>query len=692
VDLRDNLLGGLFDNWRGRLRRVNASKVSVKIVAIVLIAVFIPSIVITALGLVALYRIEPAIQESSKFPFKLRLMDLRQKLIVEWDTRMHRYDERLAIETEVSRYLRDLTAFDPHVRRAFVLGPDGFELPEESSPLWLLEAPEANRDLSEIWPLEFQGKTIENYREARDRYARLVAESPPEVAVEAMTGLSRVEIALGNWREAIKVLARLHARFRYTVDEAGAPRGLAALWRIVEICREHDDPVAESTYLGELKNFLAEMRPWLSEDVLSYYQSRLPYTLAGASSRRDASITLPSSTEFDNEQLRNILAAELRKVPVDKNFGYIRVAGETETLIFAHFRTPDPARRVIFELDPAAYLGDAAIFTPQMGLPDPIVMSGGEHGSAVLGSEEDSNPPVSVAMPWPFHHLTVDYYRSPDEIPDLMRRLETQKATSVTWVIVALVLLIFLGILVTLRSIIYEMQVANIKSDFVSFVSHELKTPLTAIRMFSETLLLGRAGDRQGEKECVELIDHEASRLSRLIEQIIEFSKLEKHQQVFNFTSCSMSEVVEEAVRIFRDRTPDEEIDVNVHQAQRISRVRMDRESMIELILNLLSNAYKYSGETMRRIDVRMRESIGHISVDVVDYGVGIPKREQRKIFDKFYRAEDYLTRDIEGTGLGLTYAKYIAKVHNGDIKVSSAVDQGSTFTLEIRKNQVLAE
>ncbi len=118
----------------------------------------------------------------------------------------------------------------------------------------------------------------------------------------------------------------------------------------------------------------------------------------------------------------------------------------------------------------------------------------------------------------------------------------------------------------------------------------------------------------------------------------------------------------------------------------------MDQSAMIELLLNLLSNAYKYTRDSKRKIVINLRESIDNIFVEVVDFGIGIPKREQRKIFEKFYRAQDYLTRDIEGSGLGLTFAKYIAKVHNGDIKVTSAVNQGSTFTLELRKNQVLSE
>jgi two-component system, OmpR family, phosphate regulon sensor histidine kinase PhoR len=196
-------------------------------------------------------------------------------------------------------------------------------------------------------------------------------------------------------------------------------------------------------------------------------------------------------------------------------------------------------------------------------------------------------------------------------------------------------------------------------------------------------------GDR---RRCVELIDQEAARLSRLIEQILEYSRVERHQKVFRFVSADMAEVVDEAVRIFLEHNRDSGCEVEVNKAQQhISRIRLDRAAMIELLLNLLSNALKYSRDS-KKIVVNVRESINRITVEVVDRGIGIPKREQRKIFEKFYRAEDYLTREVEGTGLGLTFSRYIAKVHQGDIKVSSAVNQGSTFTLELRKNQILAE
>ena len=152
-----------------------------------------------------------------------------------------------------------------------------------------------------------------------------------------------------------------------------------------------------------------------------------------------------------------------------------------------------------------------------------------------------------------------------------------------------------------------------------------------------------------------------------------------------------MEDVVREAVRLFQEHNRLDPREVEINAVQRISKIKMDREAMIELFLNLLSNAAKYSSRE-KKIVLNLRESIDDITVEVVDHGVGIRKRDQKKIFEKFYRAEDYLTREVEGTGLGLTFARYIAKVHNGDIKVSSQVANGSTFTLQLRKSHVLAE
>jgi signal transduction histidine kinase len=294
-------------------------------------------------------------------------------------------------------------------------------------------------------------------------------------------------------------------------------------------------------------------------------------------------------------------------------------------------------------------------------------------------------------LPLPLDSLQLFYTPSPGQLPPRFQGFEIISLTTFTWSVVVLVLTLIVGVIFILRSVLHERRTARLKTDFVSFISHELKTPLTSIRLYTETLLDGRVANQEEQTVCLQMVDKESLRLSQLIDQILRYSQLERHQKQFFFTSCSMRDVVAEAVRVFKGYKEGRDREVEVNSAQQISKIRMDRAAIIELLLNFLTNAAKYSPPD-KDIVINLRESIDEICVDVVDRGVGIRKRDQKKVFDKFYRSEDYLTRDVEGTGLGLTFARYIAKVHNGEIKVSSQLNGGSTFTLHLRKTQVLAE
>ena len=166
---------------------------------------------------------------------------------------------------------------------------------------------------------------------------------------------------------------------------------------------------------------------------------------------------------------------------------------------------------------------------------------------------------------------------------------------------------------------------------------------------------------------------------------------MDSEQKVFQFGSCNMAEVVNEAISLFHAHTSDRPREIKLRSVQDISNIQMDRASMIEVMLNLLSNAAKYSpSET--EIIVNIRETVDELTVEVVDKGVGMPKGDHRRIFEKFFRSDDLLTREVEGTGLGLAFSRYIAKVHNGDIRVSSQPESGSVFTLQLKKTHVLAE
>ena len=687
-----------------------------RLVAIVLVAILIPSVLITALGLFAVKRAEPMVREQLAYPIEQMLDRLCDRLSREWEFRLEAMRRRMEAGVPDDGFYRELAAGDPRILDVIVHSSEAFRRPLGG---WRPAADEGSGldpSLARAWELEFKKRDASA---ALTAYRALVADGPPEPAAEALFGAARCYFKLGQGRPAVAALRRLVDRFGATVDPSGMPRSWPALLRIIEISREINDLAGEQGAVRELLADIRSHRGQLDADRESFFALRLKrypeaQALLGAGKSPEppeapggAAAAAAGEAAHDSsghpapapDPLLDQLERHAEERFADDVPGYLRLSlpGGT-TAVLASFPLGAGGGTAFLRLDPEAYLRDVWLFTPELNLSEQALRFVDARdqpaGPEKAGHQPDSEarPLAARTLPRPLNHLSVQYYPAPGEVTEKLRRLETSRVTLFTWSIIVLVLMIVLGISLTLRSVFREMRVTRLKTDFVGFVTHELKTPLTAIRMFTETLLLDRVPDEAERRRCVELIDQEAGRLSRLIEQVLEFSKIERHQKVFHFVSGDMGQVVDEAVRIFLDHNRETGCEIEVNKAQEnISRIKMDRASMIELLLNLFSNALKYSRNS-KKIVVNVRESMNDITVEVIDEGIGIPKWEQRKIFGKFYRANDYLTREVEGTGLGLTFARYIAKVHSGDIRVASTVNQGSTFTLEVRKNQILAE
>ena len=233
------------------------------------------------------------------------------------------------------------------------------------------------------------------------------------------------------------------------------------------------------------------------------------------------------------------------------------------------------------------------------------------------------------------------------------------------------------------RSLHREMQLADIRSQFVSSVSHELKTPLTAIRMYAETLQMGRSRDPAMAEEYLDTIVSECGRLSRLVDNVLLFSKIEQGKKVYRFRPVTLSDAVSAAARTLSYPLAQHGFDLRVSLDEDLPPVRADRDSLEQAVLNLLSNAMKYSGES-RQIDLRLSRQNGDALIQVVDYGLGIEPEEQARIFEKYYRAPSRENQSIPGTGLGLALVSQIVRAHGGRVAVESTPGKGSTFTIRL--------
>jgi signal transduction histidine kinase len=247
----------------------------------------------------------------------------------------------------------------------------------------------------------------------------------------------------------------------------------------------------------------------------------------------------------------------------------------------------------------------------------------------------------------------------------------------------ALSLLMGGGMLLAYRNVARELALAKLKSDFVSNVSHELRTPLALIRLYAETLELGRISNLGKRQEYYEIIRKESERLTSLINNILDFSRIESGKKEYSFRETDVADLVRSTLESYRF-----EIEQNGFQFEQkidndLPQVYVDREAISRSLLNLVNNAVKYSG-TEKYLGVNLYRHNGGVNLEVVDHGIGISAKEQPKIFEKFYRVSDPLLHDTKGSGLGLSLVRHVVQAHGGEVAVESEPGHGSKFIITL--------
>jgi signal transduction histidine kinase len=245
-------------------------------------------------------------------------------------------------------------------------------------------------------------------------------------------------------------------------------------------------------------------------------------------------------------------------------------------------------------------------------------------------------------------------------------------------------LFLITAVALMLRTASREMKLTQMKADFVSNVSHELRTPLASIRVLAELLNLGRVNQPDRVREYGAYIESEGRRLTQVINNILDFSRIESGHKLFQFESSDLKEVVGETLEAFTVHLKQNGFTLSYEAPQTaLPKVVLDPDAIALALTNLLDNAIKYSGE-VKEINVSVAQSDGFVTVAITDRGVGIAADEQEKIFEKFYRVSTGLIHDVKGSGLGLSLVKHIVVAHQGKVTVRSKPGEGSTFTIQL--------
>jgi signal transduction histidine kinase len=247
----------------------------------------------------------------------------------------------------------------------------------------------------------------------------------------------------------------------------------------------------------------------------------------------------------------------------------------------------------------------------------------------------------------------------------------------------ALSVLMVGGIWLTYRNVSREMNLARLKSDFVANVSHELRTPLALIRLYAETLELGRLTAKEKYQEYFRIIREESERLTALINNILDFSRIEAGRKEYEFKETNLADLVRSTLDSYRFQIEQNGFAFEENISCDIPPVTVDREAIARSLLNLVNNALKYSKD-QKYISVSLYCANSRVNLEVRDHGIGIPPNEQAKIFEKFYRCGDPLVHNIKGSGLGLSLVRHIARAHGGEVLVESSPEKGSKFTIAL--------
>jgi two-component system, OmpR family, phosphate regulon sensor histidine kinase PhoR len=249
--------------------------------------------------------------------------------------------------------------------------------------------------------------------------------------------------------------------------------------------------------------------------------------------------------------------------------------------------------------------------------------------------------------------------------------------------LIALLLLSVTGTLVIIFSIRKTISINNMKAEFISNVSHELRTPLALISMYSETLLLNRVKTEEKRKKYIQVINQETNRLSDLVNRILNFSKIEKKKVTYAIVNIDLNALIEQTISNYEPHFIATNVACTFNPSEEKLTIEADHEALTETLINMIDNAIKYGKEDDKKIDIRSKKVSGKVVIEVQDNGIGISKRNQKRIFDKFYRVTlGNLAQQAKGAGLGLNIVKNNMKAFNGKVIVTSELGLGSCFIL----------
>jgi len=540
-------------------------------------------------------------------------------------------------------------------------------------------------------PVARRAEAAGAWADAKRQYTALAAAD--DTGPEALLGLARVLARSGEAPRVAGVLDELERRFGDHAFDGVPVRIVVATLRAETAGPSELLAAAEHALSGKLTT-----DPITQVGVVTHLRTRLELASLTAEQRRRVSEVDERIVELRTEA--RAAAGLADDVPAIATAATAEWSGRPAAR--------EPARTLIYRRVPAGVVGiavDAPMLEAAAGLEPgdavtaharPLVLPSGS--SPAPGLRKLAEVPLGTALP----HLQValvNPLRDPDPLDEVIRARSRRHVMYTS----ALALALALGLLATIRGAVRARELARLKSDFVSTVSHELKTPLTSIRMFAEMLEQGVAkGDSAKMARYHGVIVQESQRLGLLIANLLDYAQIERGTRRYTATRHLVAQLAKHALSTFellRDPDPASPtpgrnpLSLEVSPSAVDAHVDADRDVVVQALLNLLANAAKYGGPD-KPIELLVGADDSMAWISVRDHGPGIPAAEQARIFREFYRAPEAYRSNVEGTGLGLALVKRHIEALDGRVEVESIVGEGATFTVKLPRlaNEVIAD
>jgi len=551
---------------------------------------------------------------------------------------------------------------------------------------------------------EYDEFSQKNYLQAAQLYKKCISSAPSKpLQAIALEGLGRCLLSSKKYDEAYKVYSDLGRNYGTCQNRAGHPFGIIAILQLYEIDKQQNKEANRKVVFDlykQMRDGVWLLKPAVYDFFITGIESILDSTVnAGLSPEIQKSFHELQDQPSPYRQALNFTdLIERRVIPklreklflsgVAGNFepGRLLIPVENDFRLISYTTLAEFQPKQTFY---GGYCWDLNSVKKEL-LPDILeditketdllFQMVDQTGRNILTGKEESISKTSLSLSFrqfPLPWRLIVFHR---EINALERaaRLELFFYGVLLTTMAALMLL---GAFLIARDISRESETTRLQSEFVHNISHELKTPLTLIRLYGETLQRKKNLPLEEKKKSYEIITKESERLSHLINNVLDFSSIEMGRKEFNFKRGDLSQVVRDTLESYRYHLEKKGFDIQTEIASGLPQMNFDGEAIASALINLLSNAMKFSPKD-KQVTVKLFRDNANAVLQVADKGIGILPGEVPKIFQRFYRVKNRITADTGGSGLGLTLVKYITEAHGGRIQVESEPEKGSVFSV----------